>query len=277
MRRPAYKMNNLPYDRSRGTRISGLPQAIRVLAMTGFLVLPALCANTAASDAAGVKGIFQKRCTGCHTYGKGVKVGPDLKGVTDRRDRGWLLKFIRSSSSVIQSGDPTAVTLFAQYKKERMPDWTDFTPQQIGAIIDYFAADGPAQKEPDERHANTATPAEIEGGRRLFEGRALLSGGGSACVTCHNIRGAGWGRGGSLGPDLTSTYFRFQDKALTDFLKHPHLVKISAGHDLTAQESFNLKAYMAKTAGLAIPTPGAAPVQTARTTFSPRDTTRSFR
>jgi len=39
----------------------------------------------------------------------------------------------------------------------------------------------------------------------------------------------------------------------------------------------DLKAYMAKTAGLAIPTPGAAPVQTARTTFSPRDTTRSFR
>ena len=273
MRYPAYRMNNLPYDRSRGTRVSGLPHAIRVLALAGSLILPAL----GASDAASVRSIFEKRCTGCHTFGKGVKVGPDLKGVTERRDRGWLLKFIRSSSSVIQSGDPTAVSLFNQYKKERMPDWTDFTPEQIGSILDFFAADGPLQKEPDQRHASTATLAEIEAGRRLFQGKALLSGGGSACVTCHSIRGSGWGPGGSLGPDLSSTYFKYQDKALTDFLKHPHLARISAGHELTAQESFNLKAYMAKTAGLAIPAPAAAPVQTAQTTLSPLGTTRSFR
>ena len=271
------KMNNLADDR--GNRVAGLPHAasILTLAVAGLLLLPALYANNSASDAS-VKGIFEKRCTGCHTFGKGVKVGPDLKGVTERRSRPWLLKFIRSSSSVIQSGDPTAVALFNQFKKERMPDWTDFTPEQIGAILDYFAADGPMQKEPDERHANTATLAEIEVGRRLFHGKALLSGGGSACVTCHSIRGAGWGPGGSLGPDLTATYFKYQDKALTDFLKHPHLVKISAGHDLTPQESFNLKAYMAKTAGLAIPTPSTAPVQTiARTALSPLGTTRSFR
>src|SRR3989441_12591818 len=47
--------------------------------------------------------IFNRRCTACHTYGKGVKVGPDLKGVTERRKRDWLLKFIYASSSVIKS------------------------------------------------------------------------------------------------------------------------------------------------------------------------------
>jgi mono/diheme cytochrome c family protein len=267
MERLATKMNNLANDRNRSSRTSGLPRAVRVLtlAVAGFLVLPAF----GESDAAFAKGIFEKRCTGCHTFGKGVKVGPDLKGVTDRHNRAWLLNFIRSSSSVIKSGDPAAVALFNQYKKERMPDWSDFTPEQIGAIIDYFAADGPAQKEPDERHANTATLAEIEGGRRLFQGKAPLSGGGSACVTCHSIRGGGWGRGGSLGPDLTATYFKYQDKALTNFLKHAHLAKSASGRDLTPQESFNLKAYMAKTGGLAIPAPGAAPIQTAQTGLSP--------
>ena len=30
---------------------------------------------------------FTTRCTACHTFGKGVKVGPDLKGVTERRQR----------------------------------------------------------------------------------------------------------------------------------------------------------------------------------------------
>src|SRR5437016_785362 len=121
------------------------------------------------SDAAGAKAIFRKRCTGCHTFGKGPKVGPDLKGVTERRDRPWLLSFIRSSSAMIRSGDRKAVTLFGQFKQERMPDWTDLTPQQVAAILDYFAADGPAQKEPDERHASTATAGEIAAGRQLFE------------------------------------------------------------------------------------------------------------
>jgi cytochrome c2 len=41
---------------------------------------------------------FNGRCTACHTYGKGIKVGPDLKGVTERRKRDWLLKFIHASS-----------------------------------------------------------------------------------------------------------------------------------------------------------------------------------
>ena len=243
----------------------------------GCLILPVL----SASDAGSVKRIFEKRCTGCHTYGKGVKVGPDLKGVTQRRNREWLFKFIRSSSTVIQGGDRTAVSLFQEFKKERMPDWTEFTPQQIGAIIDYFAADGPSQKEPDERHATTATASEIETGRRLFQGKALLSAGVSACVTCHSIHDAGWGPGGSLGPDLTSAYFKYQDRALTDFLKHPcyqSIVRTAAGHDLTPQESFDLKAYLAKTAGLRIPAPVAAPIRTvAQTAGAAADTTRSLR
>src|SRR5690348_6897660 len=60
---------------------------------------------------------FNKRCTACHTYGKGPKVGPDLKGVNDRRKLEWLLKFIHGSSNVIKSGDPIATALFAQYKQ----------------------------------------------------------------------------------------------------------------------------------------------------------------
>src|SRR5437016_13712668 len=58
---------------------------------------------------------FGKRCTACHTYGKGIKVGPDLKGVNERRKPDWLLKFIRSSSSVIKSGDPVATALLGQF------------------------------------------------------------------------------------------------------------------------------------------------------------------
>ena len=222
----------------------------------------------AAYDAASAKSIFSKRCTGCHTFGKGPKVGPDLKGVTERRDRPWLLSFIRSSSTMIRSGDRKAVTLFGQFKQERMPDWTDLTPQQVAAILDYFAADGPAQKEPDERHASTATAGEIAAGRQLFDGQARFTAGARACVTCHHIRRADGVPGGSLGPDLTTAYFKYQDRALTDYLKRPSPVHASqarasaagtgaAGAEfLTPQESFDIKAYMARAAGLAIPGPG---------------------
>jgi cytochrome c2 len=39
------------------------------------------------------------KCSGCHTYGKGEKVGPDLKGVADRCSRnlaGGVDSFVRA-------------------------------------------------------------------------------------------------------------------------------------------------------------------------------------
>jgi mono/diheme cytochrome c family protein len=215
------------------------------------------CPGLAAAPAASVeaKAIFSKRCTVCHTFGKGVKVGPDLKGVIERRPREWLVRFIRTSSSVIQSGDPTATKLFRDFKQERMPDWSDLSPEQVNAILDYFAADGPLQKEPDERDASTATPDEIDMGRQLFHGVTRLNYGGRSCKTCHAIRG-GESRGGSLGPDLTGAYLKYRDTALTDFLRRPCFPRepeSSASGYLTPQESFDLKAYMAKAAGLSIP------------------------
>src|SRR5262245_18311783 len=98
---------------------------LALVAVLCFAVLPARADD---DDAGGAKfspeaaATFGKRCTACHTYGKGIKVGPDLKDVTKRRKRDWLLKFIQGSSRVIKSGDVTAVQLFAQFKQQRMPD-----------------------------------------------------------------------------------------------------------------------------------------------------------
>jgi cytochrome c2 len=224
---------------------------VAILTVSACMPIPVL----AAADAAGAKTIFRKRCTACHTFGKGIKVGPDLKGVTERRTRDWLLHFIRSSSSTIQSGDPTATKLFREFKQERMPDWDDLSPEQIASILDYFALNGPEQKEPDERHASTATPGEVRMGRDLFHGDVSLTHGGRACNTCHSIGASEPARYSSLGPDLSSTYRKYQDRALTDFLKQPCFLRhpeVSTNHYLSPQESFALKAYMAQRAGLAI-------------------------
>ena len=196
----------------------------------------------------------------CHTFGRGVKVGPDLKGVTDRHKRDWLLSFISSSSKMIETRDPAATKLFTEFRRERMPDWSDLSPEQIGAILDYFAANGPEQKEPDERDAATASAREIAKGRDLFHGAAVFANGGRACHTCHAAGRDERVRDGSLGPVLTHTYLKYQDKALTDFLKRlcpPWNSEEGSQNQLTPQESFDLKAYLAQEAGLPLPMAGA--------------------
>jgi mono/diheme cytochrome c family protein len=190
--------------------------------------------------------IFSGRCMACHTYGKGIKVGPDLKGVTGRRKREWLLKFIHGSSGVIKSGDPTATALFAQFKQQRMPDWVDLSDNQINDILDYIAIGGPDIKPADERDAATATSAETENGRKLFYGEMQTKYGAQACVNCHSVRGAGL-RSGSLGPDLTGVYLLYQDLALTQFLRHTCFswqIQTPQERYLTAKESFALKAFL---------------------------------
>jgi len=188
---------------------------------------------------------FNKRCTACHTYGKGIKVGPDLKGVTERRKHDWLVRFIQASSTVIKAKDPTATTLFAQFKQQRMPDWTDLSEKQINDILDYVAIGGPDIKPADERNAELATTADVENGRQLFSGEKRFKYGAQACVACHSVDEAGWG--GSLGPNLTQTYFKYQDRALTEFLRHP-CFQWSTGnsetHYLDARESFAVKAFL---------------------------------
>lgn len=205
--------------------------------------------NSSAKFTPEAAAIFNKRCTACHTYGKGIKVGPDLKGVTERRKRDWLIKFIHASSVVIKSGDRTATDLFTQFKQQRMPDWTDLSEKQINDILDYVAIGGPDIKPADERSAELGTPADAENGHDLFSGRKSLKYGVQACASCHSVLGAVWG--GSLGPDLSKTYFKYQDRALTEFLRHPCFqwsAETPQTHYLTAKESFSLKVFLRQAA-----------------------------
>jgi cytochrome c2 len=248
---------------SRSTRVSarasvGEIQQRRLLSPTGparrarfaaaLAVAVAIAAATVPRAARAIepKKVFNARCTACHTYGKGVKVGPDLKGVTTRRSRAWLIPFVRSSQTVIRNGDATATALFKQFKGERMPDWPDLSPADVNAILDWFAIDGPEQREADERDAALATEADITRARALFDGATPLANGGLACASCHRLAG-GSARGGTMGPDLSNAYARYRDRALTLHLKRPctpRRPESAAGKYLTPDEAFALKAYL---------------------------------
>jgi mono/diheme cytochrome c family protein len=82
-----------------------------------------------------------QQCKACHTIGGGKLVGPDLKGVTERRDETWLIKFIQNSQELIQSGDKTALKVFEENNKIPMPPHT-LTDEQAKGVLKYIAAGG---------------------------------------------------------------------------------------------------------------------------------------
>jgi cytochrome c2 len=189
---------------------------------------------------------FKRRCSSCHTYGGGVFIGPDLKGVTDRHARSWLAAWITSSERLIRSGDPSAVAIFNKFKQQRMPDQF-LTEDERSLLLDYLAAGGPeAEARRVNRRAESATPEEIETGRQLFLGQRELARGGASCLSCHRVVGAA-AVGGTFGPDLSRAYARYQERALSALLDrgcYPRTPHTSARVRLTEDEAFALKAFL---------------------------------
>lgn len=81
--------------------------------------------------------IFQQQCVACHTLGEGKKIGPDLKGVTERREPEWLKGFIQTPSAYLAQGDETAAGLLKEYGIP-MPD-LGLTEAEVDAVIAYLA------------------------------------------------------------------------------------------------------------------------------------------
>jgi mono/diheme cytochrome c family protein len=211
-----------------------------------FLCGVFVCLVTASALAADPSTTFTRKCSSCHTFGRGVLVGPDLKGATDRHSRQWLTAWITSSEALIRSGDPAATALFAKFKSQRMPD-QGLSAAELSAIIDYLAAGGPeADARKRDRRADSATIAEIEAGRLMFVGERALANGGASCFSCHRV-GRKVGIGGTLGPDLSSAYARYQDKGLAALLARgcfPRARPTLGPATLTDQEAFDLRAFL---------------------------------
>lgn len=190
--------------------------------------------------------VFSTRCTGCHTFGKGDKVGPDLKGVTARRDRNWLLHWIRSPAGMIKSADPTALGLYKKYRAQRMPDF-DLPVEQVAALLDYLASGGPEADARDQvRDAATATVDELRLGEQIFLGGVALASGATACISCHTVASHG-ALGGTLGPDLTQAYAKYRDRGLYQYLLQtclPRRPSTSGKRALTRNESLALRAFL---------------------------------
>jgi protein SCO1/2 len=116
--------------------------ALKIEQMIGYRAQPAnvATANHSSSSKLDInKGqyLFATRCAACHTIGNGDKVGPDLLGVTNVRDRAWLARIIREPDKMIEEKDPLALSLFKKYNEIRMPR-LGLPEADVNTLIDYI-------------------------------------------------------------------------------------------------------------------------------------------
>jgi protein SCO1/2 len=86
------------------------------------------------------KGLWMSRgCAACHSIGKGRMAGPDVAGVTDRREIAWLQKWLTNTTEMLAS-DPVAQELLKEAKGVKMPD-LKLKPEEADALIHFMAAE----------------------------------------------------------------------------------------------------------------------------------------
>ncbi len=102
--------------------------------------------------------IFRTRCSSCHTIGKGdglPRVGPNLLGVTRRRDHEWLARWIQEPDKMIAERDPIAIGLMVKHDYVQMPNLR-LKAKEVEAVIAYL-------ENEDERLGANGEILESEG------------------------------------------------------------------------------------------------------------------
>ncbi|HJN78262.1 MAG TPA: cytochrome c [Myxococcota bacterium] len=208
--------------------------------------------------------IFTATCSACHTIGGGRLVGPDLAGVSERRDAEWLAKFVKSPQTVIDSGDADAKAMLGEYGMVMPAPPID--DAQIKLVLTYLETAGadPDVQDPDNGTAEPdepvvpvepqATPEEIEArvelGQNLFQGTTRLENGGPPCNSCHDVANDAIMGGGVLAKELTSVFSRLGEPGVRAILGSPPFPVMGAAykdHPLTEDEVVALVTFLEDT------------------------------
>lgn len=224
------------------------------LARTVILLVGActcLCGPTA-MEAQDASAFFRQNCSACHTVGGGHLIGPDLEGVTKRKDRTWLVKFLQNPKAMIDSGDPYAAKLLQDAPGRMvMPTVAGMSPDLANSLLDYIDGGLGPSKAPSVESAISERPfslADSALGTQIFLGERALINGGPPCASCHTLGTIGGLGGGRLGPDLTHASDRLGGrKGLGAWLSSPPtptMQAVFAKHPLQSEELFSLLATM---------------------------------
>jgi mono/diheme cytochrome c family protein len=208
--------------------------AVLFLTSTSLASLPSLAAY------------FEQNCSSCHTVGGGPSVGPDLKGVTQRAPRHWLVEFIRNPDAKIAAKDPYATRIVAEAQEMVMPGFPDVTEESGEGLLEYIDQ----QSGASSASATMTVAGDAARGRELFLGKRRLSNGAAACIACHQASGLPLA-GGRLGPDLSAVHQKLGgDRGLASWLHNPPtrlMSTIFRSEPLATEEAADLTAFLRTT------------------------------
>jgi nitrite reductase (NO-forming) len=97
-----------------------------------------LPASATPTDPEAVQGklAFESKCLACHSIGGGKKLGPDLAGVTKRRNEAWLAKWLRNPEKMLET-DADAKAMLKEYNNLPMPN-QNLPEAEIRQYLKYF-------------------------------------------------------------------------------------------------------------------------------------------
>ena len=95
-------------------------------------------ATAAPNDPAAMQGKldFESKCLACHSIGQGRKLGPDLVGVTKRRDDAWLTRWLKAPEKMLET-DPDAKAMLKESNNVPMPN-QNLSDGEIRQYLQYF-------------------------------------------------------------------------------------------------------------------------------------------
>jgi cytochrome c2 len=178
-------------------------------------ILTIVCAAAGPAIAQEAADFFRDNCTSCHTIGGGRLTGPDLKNVTQRKDRAWLVQFLQSPQAMMDRGDGYALKLKEEARDVVMPTINGMSPARAELLLSMIEAESKLAKSQFtglQISDRPFTPQDIATGLDIFTGRRKLTNGGPACISCHTLNQAAAFGGGRLGPDLSKVYERLQGR-----------------------------------------------------------------
>lgn len=194
--------------------------------------------------------LFTNKCAACHTIGKGRLVGPDLKNINEQRDNVWLLKFIQSSQTVINSGDVDAVKVYNEYNKLLMPDPL-ISESEISDILSYIKEVSSGNIVESTKviidPLATTNVENVDRGRKLFNGQTRLENKGATCLSCHHVKDDLAYPGGNLAKELTESFSVMGGAGVIAIIRNspfPAMAQAYQEHALSESEVIDLGAYL---------------------------------
>ena len=149
------------------------------------------------NDVANGEKLFKSNCAACHKL-EGKLLGPELKGITEKREKDWLISWIKDSPALIKSGDKLANEVFKENNMFPMPANAHLSDKDITDILAYTSGE---KATPVVASATTqeVDPA-VEHGKQIFKAN---------CAACHKLEGK------LIGPEL----LKITDKRDVSWLK----------------------------------------------------------